>query len=178
MLTADLAGSLAFMFVFGTMSYLAFRERDREGVSAAPPLVGMIGSFGAFPILRYNLYTNQPGVFGAVVLTGVVVAVIEIIYFGHNTIWAGIERGGFAVGTFAAGPQSALSDPDETSTEPEANTGKDWPWKFEAAFGRSFHQMRTSPEFVGRETKQLRFERERIDRAAEGHSATFDRVVE
>jgi amino acid transporter len=44
-------GSLMFMVVFGAMSYLAFQQRHRDDVNPILPLVGVIGSFGAFLIL-------------------------------------------------------------------------------------------------------------------------------
>jgi type IV secretory pathway TrbD component len=66
-------GSLMFMVVFGAMSYLAFQQRHRDEVNPVPPLVGAVGSFGAFPILIWNMYTNEPAVFSTVMVTAAAV---------------------------------------------------------------------------------------------------------
>jgi hypothetical protein len=107
-----------FMIVFGAMSYLALQQRHRDDVNPIPPLVGVVGSFGAFPILIWNLYTNEPAVFGTVVVTAVAVLVVESLYFGRETIWAGVERGGRTVAGFAA---DRRTDPEPTSTEESSN---------------------------------------------------------
>lgn len=107
-------GSLMFMVVFGAMSYLAFQQRHRDDVNPIPPLVGVVGSFGAFPILIWNLYTNEPAVFGTVVVTAVAVFAVETIYFSRETIWAGVEQGGQALADFAADRQT---EADSMSTE-------------------------------------------------------------
>jgi len=104
-------GSLMFMVVFGAMSYLAFQQRHRDEVNPIPPLVGAVGSFAAFPILVWNMYTNEPAVFGTVVVTATAVFVVESIYFGRETIWAGLERGGRTVADFAADQQTETGAP-------------------------------------------------------------------
>lgn len=108
-------GSLMFMVVFGSMSLLAFAERDREAVNPLPPLVGLVGSFGAFPILVWHLYTNEPAVFGTVIITGIAVFAIEMLYFGRDTVWSGVERGGRGIADFAA---------DRRSNSEEGTTGE------------------------------------------------------
>jgi len=109
-------GSLMFMVVFGAMSYLALQQRHRDDVNPIPPLVGTVGSFGSFPILVWHLYTNEPAVFGTVVVTAVAVFAVESLYFSRDTIWSGMEQGGQALADFAADRQSN-TDPDPTSEE-------------------------------------------------------------
>lgn len=95
-------GSLMFMVVFGAMSYLALQQRHRDEVNPVPPLVGVVGSFGAFPILVWHMYTNEPAVFGTVVVTAVAVFAVEVLYFGRTTIWAGVEQGSRTLADFAS----------------------------------------------------------------------------
>jgi amino acid transporter len=106
-------GSLMFMVVFGAMSYLALQQRHRDDVNPVPPLVGVVGSFGAFPILVWHMYTNEPAVFGTVVVTAVAVFGVEVLYFGRDTIWAGVEQGSRTLADFAAQRRGE----QETSTE-------------------------------------------------------------
>lgn len=112
-------GSLMFMIVFGAMSYLALKQRHRDDVNPVPPLVGVVGSFGAFPILVWHMYTNEPAVFGTVVVTAAGVFAVEAVYFGRDTIWAGLERSGRGLAEYAAEAQTeAESDAtEETSTD-------------------------------------------------------------
>ena len=111
-------GSLMFMVVFGAMSYLAFQQRHRDEINPVPPLVGAVGSFGAFPILIWNMYTNEPAVFSTVVVTAAAVFAVESLYFGRETIWAGVEQGGRTVAGFAADRQT---DTGTTSAEEPSN---------------------------------------------------------
>ncbi|MFB6127739.1 MAG: APC family permease [Halolamina sp.] len=110
--------SLMFMVVFGAMSYLALQQRHRDDVNSVPPLVGVVGSFGSFPILVWHMYTNEPAVFGTVVVTAVAVFAVESIYFGRETIWAGLEQGGRTVADFAADRRTGTEAPlNEESSE-------------------------------------------------------------
>ena len=80
--------SLAFIAVFGAMSYLAFRERDRDGMDVLTPLpvVGMVGTALFFPLLLYSLYINNPGTFGLVLIIAVLVIGVELLYFEREPI--------------------------------------------------------------------------------------------
>jgi len=60
------------------------------------------------------MYTNEPAVFGTVVITAVAVFAVESLYFGRKTIWAGVERGGRSVADFASGRRT---DPDTSTDE-------------------------------------------------------------
>jgi len=73
--------SLAFILVFGSMSYLAFRQRDRDEVNAVIPAVGTVGALGFFPLMLYNLYTREPNTFYMVLGIAVVVLTVELLYF-------------------------------------------------------------------------------------------------
>ena len=78
--------SLAFIVVFGAMSYLALAERDRDGVHPLPPAVGLVGAAGFFPLMLWNLYNREPETFGMVVVIAVAVVAAEILYFERDVI--------------------------------------------------------------------------------------------
>jgi len=78
--------SLAFILVFGAMSYLAVRERDRDGVHPVPPAVGLVGTALFFPLMLYHLARDQPGTFVTVVVLAVAVLGVELLYFERETI--------------------------------------------------------------------------------------------
>jgi amino acid transporter len=78
--------SLAFIVVFGAMSYLAFRQRDHERVNPILPAIGALGSAAFFPLMFYHLYSVERGTFWAVVLLAVAVVAVELIYFEHDVI--------------------------------------------------------------------------------------------
>ncbi|WP_135305944.1 APC family permease [Haloarcula amylovorans] len=74
--------SLAFIAVFGGMSYLAFRERDQIDDLITPvPVIGMGGTALFFPLLLYNLYRTSPGTFYLVIAITVFVLGAELLYF-------------------------------------------------------------------------------------------------
>ncbi|RDI71546.1 APC family permease [Halopelagius longus] len=79
--------SLSFIAVFGGMSWLTFRKRaEFDDVSAAIPLVGVVGTVVFFPLLLYNLYVNSPGVFYTVVVISVLVVGSELFYFEREPL--------------------------------------------------------------------------------------------
>lgn len=87
--------SLAFIAVFGGMSYLAFANRDQLEILTPVPIVGMVGCAVFFPLLLYDLYINDPQVFSLVILIAVVVLVVEILYFERGPLeerLPGVER--------------------------------------------------------------------------------------
>ena len=84
-------GSLAFMIVFGAMSYLAFRHRDEGDITGVVPAIGALGTIVFFPILLWHLYTDEPGVFSAVVLLSVAVIAVELVCFKRDSIEDGFE---------------------------------------------------------------------------------------
>ena len=79
--------SLAFIAVFGGVSYLAFRERDRiDGLVTPIPVLGFLGPLLFFPLLLYNLWLNSPGVFYLVIAIVVAVLGVELFYFEREPI--------------------------------------------------------------------------------------------
>ncbi|MDY6779886.1 MAG: amino acid transporter, partial [Halobacteria archaeon] len=82
--------SLAFIIVFGAMSYLAFRNRDHGKIHPLPPLVGTVGTALFFPLMFYNLYTREPNTFWTVIVVTVVVIAVEILYFEREEIEEGV----------------------------------------------------------------------------------------
>ena len=83
--------SLAFMAVFGTMSWLAFTQRDHDAVNPVVPAVGVIGVVAFAPLLLSRLYTEQQAVFWSVfALSGAVIAV-ELLYFEREVIADDVE---------------------------------------------------------------------------------------
>ncbi|WP_135305123.1 APC family permease [Haloarcula amylovorans] len=84
--------SLAFIVVFGTVSALAFVNRDETDIRTLPPVVGMVGSAAFFVMLLYFLFTRLPHVFFLVVVIAVVVFTVEAAYFKRDSIKEGIRE--------------------------------------------------------------------------------------
>ncbi|WP_313696112.1 APC family permease [Halorarum halobium] len=82
--------SLAFITVFGLMSFLAFRHREglRTGIL---PVVGGVGAVLFFPSLAYHLAVMEPAVFSVVLVVTVVLLGLEILYFERETIRSEID---------------------------------------------------------------------------------------
>lgn len=79
--------SLAFIAVFGGMSWLVLRKRaEFDDVFAAIPAVGVLGTTVFFPLLLYDLYVNSPGVFVTVVAISVLVVGSELFYFEREPL--------------------------------------------------------------------------------------------
>ncbi len=85
-------GSLAFMVVFGAMSYLAFRERDREEVSAVWPAAGVAGTALLFVLLLWRLWSAERGTFYVIVGVAAVALIVELLYFERETIAQGVQE--------------------------------------------------------------------------------------
>lgn len=73
--------SLAFIVVFGGMSYLAYAKRDDLDIVAFIPLLGVVAAVVYAPLLLYDLYLNDPATFGLVILISVFVVGSELLYF-------------------------------------------------------------------------------------------------
>ncbi|AQL42035.1 amino acid transporter [Halorientalis sp. IM1011] len=84
--------SLSFIVVFGAMSYLAFRHRDQGSIHPVPPLVGVVGTVGFFPLMLWNLSRREPNTFYMVVVIAVLVVAVELLYFERETIAREVER--------------------------------------------------------------------------------------
>ncbi|WP_276257531.1 APC family permease [Haloglomus litoreum] len=78
--------SLAFILIFGAMSLLALRERERDSVNPLPPAVGLVGTAAFLPLMAYNLYTREPGTFGMVVVVALAVVSVELLYFKRDVL--------------------------------------------------------------------------------------------
>ncbi|UPV99194.1 APC family permease [Halorussus gelatinilyticus] len=90
--------SLTFIVVFGGMSYLAFRQRDRPEVRAVVPAVGMVGTGLFLPLMVWHLYTAERRVFYSVGVIAVLVLAVELVYFetdifGHQSGRASSGKG-------------------------------------------------------------------------------------
>ncbi|MFB6361973.1 MAG: amino acid transporter, partial [Halobacteriales archaeon] len=83
--------SLAFILVFGLISYLTFRERDHDEVNAIIPAVSTAGSLLFFPLMLYNLYNREPQTFYMVLGIASLVLAIELLYFEREVIEEEIE---------------------------------------------------------------------------------------
>jgi len=86
--------SVAFIVVFGSMSSLALRERDRDRVNPLPPTVGVVGTAAFLPLLFWYLYTAKRPVFYTVVAISVAVVAVELLYFEREAIEEEVERVG------------------------------------------------------------------------------------
>ncbi|MFB6077479.1 MAG: APC family permease [Halarchaeum sp.] len=74
-------GSIAFMFVFGAMCYLAFRERDRGDINPIPPALGVVGIGLFIPLLVGHLWLDERHVFWVVCAIAVAILALELLYF-------------------------------------------------------------------------------------------------
>jgi amino acid transporter len=83
--------SLAFIIVFGLVSYLTFRERDHDEVNAIIPAVGAAGSLVFFQLMLYNLYTREPHTFYTVFGIAGFVLAVELLYFEREVIEEEVE---------------------------------------------------------------------------------------
>ncbi|MFB6195443.1 MAG: APC family permease [Haloplanus sp.] len=78
--------SLAFIIVFGAMSYLAFRQRDQTTVNAFVPGVGVVGATGFFLLMLWHLYRAERHTFYAVSFIAIAVLAVETLYFKHDAL--------------------------------------------------------------------------------------------
>jgi hypothetical protein len=89
---AGAASWLAFMVVFGAMSYLAFHERDHEEITPIWPAIGVLGTALFFVLLVWHLWSAQRGTFYVVAAVTVAVLSIELLYFERDSIVDGIKQ--------------------------------------------------------------------------------------
>ncbi|QLC33775.1 amino acid permease [Halarchaeum sp. CBA1220] len=78
--------SLAFIVVFGAVSVLAFRRRDRDDISPVPPAVGALGAFAFAPVMLWNLSQREPHTFWMVLVVAVLVVAVELLYFERGEL--------------------------------------------------------------------------------------------
>jgi amino acid transporter len=84
--------SLSFIVVFGAVSYLALRQRDRADVRTLPPVVGVLGTAAFLPLMLWNLHARRPGTFYAVVAIAVLVVGVELLYFERAYLEREVEQ--------------------------------------------------------------------------------------
>lgn len=78
--------SLAFITLFGAMSYLAFRQRADALVTAIVPAVGTLGAGATIIALVYHLATTEPSVFVTVLVLVAAVVTVELLYFEREPL--------------------------------------------------------------------------------------------
>ncbi len=78
--------SLAFIAVFGGMSYLAYANRDEIDLLSPVPLFGLIGCAAFFPLLLYSLYIDDPTTLALVLLIAALVVGTELLYFEREPV--------------------------------------------------------------------------------------------
>jgi len=78
--------SVSFIVVFGGMSYLALRERDRESVNPLAPAVGVVGTLGFLPLMLFHLYRTDPNTFYMVFVLAAGAIAAELLYF-ERELW-------------------------------------------------------------------------------------------
>ncbi|MFB6216881.1 MAG: ATP cone domain-containing protein, partial [Candidatus Aenigmatarchaeota archaeon] len=84
--------SIAFIVVFGAMSYIAFTQRNRKNVSSTIPLIGTLGSIGFLPLMFWHLYQSEPGTFFTVLLLSAGIIAVETLYFEREVLVEEIEE--------------------------------------------------------------------------------------
>lgn len=84
--------SIAFIIVFGGISYLAFTQRHKKNVSSVIPVAGISGVFVFLPLLFWHLYQSKPNVFYSVLILSVAVILIELFYFEREILIEEIEE--------------------------------------------------------------------------------------
>lgn len=83
--------SVSFIVVFGTMNVLAIQARESLDINPLVPVAGLAGSLVFLPLMVYYLYTEEPGVFDAVVLLAIAVLAVELLYFKRQSIEDGFR---------------------------------------------------------------------------------------
>jgi len=83
--------SLAFISIFGAISYLALRER-KDVKTALIPALGTLGAAATVVALLWHLYTTKIGTFWTVIGISVAVLVVELLYFQGAEIRRGVEQ--------------------------------------------------------------------------------------
>jgi amino acid transporter len=90
--------SLAFILVFGLISYLAFRQREHDEVNAVIPAIGTVGALAFFPLMMYNLYSRELNTFYMVLGIATLVLAVELLYFERDVIEEEVEAFDPAIG--------------------------------------------------------------------------------
>jgi len=78
--------SLAFIIIFGTISYLAFRRRENSDIWGIIPAIGMFGSAGFFVLMFWHLFNAEAETFYSVLFISAVVITVELLYFEREVL--------------------------------------------------------------------------------------------
>lgn len=83
--------SLSFIVVFGSVSYLAFQNRDAEPIATTPPLLGLVGTATFLPLLVWHLWTAERATFITVAVLSVVIVAVEVLYFEREVVRSAVQ---------------------------------------------------------------------------------------
>lgn len=89
---AATAGTLAFITLFGAMSYLTFRKRGGHLATIAIPAVGALGAVATVVALTYHLVTIEPHVCGTVLVLVIAILGVELLYFERESILKEVQN--------------------------------------------------------------------------------------
>lgn len=78
--------SLAFVTIFGLISYLAFHYRTDSRLSAVGPALGTVGAVSTVCALCWYLLTQEFGTFVVVLSLAASVVLLELVYFERHPI--------------------------------------------------------------------------------------------
>lgn len=78
--------SIAFIVVFGGMSYLAFEEKRKREMSRIFPMIGILGSIVFLPLMFWFLYTQERGIFISVLILATSIVLVELFYFERELL--------------------------------------------------------------------------------------------
>lgn len=84
--------SLAFIIIFGTVSFLAFQKRRNSDIRGFIPAVGMTGTSGFFVLMFWHLYNAEPETFYSVLFITAIVVTVELLYFERDVLEREIAR--------------------------------------------------------------------------------------
>ncbi|HKK47329.1 MAG TPA: APC family permease [Balneolaceae bacterium] len=84
--------SLAFIIIFGTVSFLAYQQRKKTDIRGIIPAIGMIGTSGFFVLMFWHLYNAESETFYSVLFITVVVIAVELLYFERDVLKQEIAR--------------------------------------------------------------------------------------
>lgn len=78
--------SLAFIIIFGTVSFLAFQRRKQAHINGFIPAVGMTGTAAFLVLMFWHLYSDDAQTFYSVLVIAALVILVELLYFERNFI--------------------------------------------------------------------------------------------
>lgn len=85
-------GSVAFLFSYAVTNWVNFRLREETGSNAIVPLLGLVGTASALPVVIYHLYATDVGILLWIVGIFAVLAVVEFGYMERQTLAESLEE--------------------------------------------------------------------------------------